>query len=92
MGTSNQEAVRHETRSPGNTLSYVALVLTLVVAVLQLVAALRGRPMAWPSTALLIALCAVSVTGFMQSPAVKRALTVIGLVFALAAIYGMLTR
>lgn len=76
-------------RPATRSLSYVALVLTLILACMHIVAAVRGRAMGWSANALLIALCAVSVTGFVSGKALRQTLVVVGMVFALVAVYGM---
>lgn len=73
-------------------LYYAALAATLVVALLYVYSGMRGHPMKWPQTAFLIALCCVSVNGFMTSKVVKMLLGVAGLVFAIVSVYGFVAK
>jgi hypothetical protein len=73
---------------PPRGVAYLALGLTLAVAFLYLVQALRGRPVEWPSLALLITLFCGSIANFMASPRLRMILALAGVAFAITAIYG----
>lgn len=73
-------------------LYYAALMATTVVALMYVFSALRGHPMGWPQTAFLVALCCISVNGFMSSRTMRMVLSIVGVVFACVAIYGFIAR
>ena len=73
-------------------LYYAALMATTVVALMYVYSAIRGHPMGWPQTAFLIALCCISVNGFMASRPVRMLLAVAGVVFACVAVYGFVVK
>ena len=66
---------------------YVLVVLTLILACTHVWMALKGKPSSPGSTMLLITLACISLSGFVSSPTVRKTLSAVGIVFALAAIY-----
>jgi hypothetical protein len=73
-------------------MAYLALALTIAVALIDIILSLRGKPVTWPSRALLIALFCVSSGNFVASRRLRSIVSVAGIIFALLAIYGILTR
>lgn len=74
-----------------NSLSYVAIGLTLMVALMQLWGSLKGRPAHYPELALLITLFCGSMASIVESKRMKMILSVSGIIFSLVAIYGFIT-
>jgi membrane-associated HD superfamily phosphohydrolase len=74
-----------------NSLAYLAIGLTLVVALMQLWGSIKGRPSQWPELALLITLFCGSMASIMESKRVKMILSISGIIFSLVAIYGFAT-
>jgi hypothetical protein len=88
---SQGQSQSHEKAKQLRSLGYLAIGLTLVVALLQLWGSLHGKPSSWPEMALLITLFCASMAAVIESRRVKMMLAVSGIVFALVAIYGLAT-
>jgi hypothetical protein len=73
-------------------LAWLAAGLTIVVALMELVATLKGKPPARPAQALLITLFCATLANFVVSKRFRMIVLLIGIVFAIMAIVGFLNR
>jgi hypothetical protein len=89
--TNSSQAQSQEKAKQLRSLGYLAIGLTLVVALMQLWGSLHGKPSRWPEMALLITLFCASMAAVIESRRVKMMLAVSGIVFALVSIYGLAT-
>ena len=89
--TNSSQRQMQEKPTQVRSLGYLAIGLTLAVALIQLYGSLKGRPAHWPQLALLITLFCVSMSTIMQSRRVRMLLSTSGIIFALVAIYGFIT-